>query len=309
MLTEVSALKKISDLFGHSIEYSQGGGSNASAKVGGTMLIKASGFTLAEMVKKQGYVAVLYEPIAELYSNGCTVDEDTARATIRKAIIPPGEGTTPNSSRAGSLKPSIETGFHTFLRKYVLHFHPLYLNAILCLKDCAPILRELYSDLIYVLVNYKRPGHFLAAEVARSISSPAVTKRGRDGDQIIFLKNHGLIVSGDNPDVVIKTAQSICDKAKRYVLSRTGLLPYTYNDLPVASLSDNQFLFPDAVVFLRNASANSNPSRNFNEVLFVHNAILELTAKLGEHDALSDRDVQELLEMEEEKYRQSLSTR
>lgn len=307
MTAELSALKSFSELFGRSIEYSQGGGSNASVKVEGQMIIKASGFTLAEMVVKKGYTVVRHAPIAGVYTESGVVDEDAARTVVSQAILPPDEWRVPATAHSGTLKPSIETGFHSYLPKYVLHIHPLYLNAILCLKDCAPILEELYSDLQYTLVDYKRPGHFLSAEIARSIVSHAVAMDGQDRIQIIFLKNHGLIVSSDHPDAVRETAQSACAKAKNYVLDRTGLPPFTYDGVPIKTRASTQFLFPDAVVFLHNPSMLSTPSRNVNEVLFVHNALLELTAKLGEHEALSDRDVQELLDMEEEKYRQTLT--
>ena len=284
MNNELTVLKQFSAIFGHSIEYSQGGGTNASAKVGDIMIIKASGYTLADMIEKKGYVLLSHRPIAHLYTGAVSVGEDESRAVIRQAL-----------SKDSLLQPSIETGFHSFLHKYVLHLHPLYLNALLCLKNCAPILEELYRDSPYALVDYKRPGHHLSAEVARQI-----------GNSIFFLKNHGLIVSGNDADAVIETAQAICAKAKQWVIGQTGLAPYVYTAIPAEPIHKRQFLFPDAVVYLHDLKPGQSRPRNVNEALFAHNALLEMTEKLGERQALSDNDVQELIEMEEERYRKTV---
>mgnify|MGYP001599014144 FL=1 len=140
----IFSLEKISKAFANNIEYSQGGGANISAKDKDIMIIKASGFTLSDMISKKGFIATNYKQISQMYLQEELFSEDYSRKKIKESII----------SINSNLKPSIEVGFHSFLSKYVIHLHPLYLNAILCLKDSKKILKELYLDYNYIVVNY-----------------------------------------------------------------------------------------------------------------------------------------------------------
>lgn len=309
-----AALQKICSAFGGNIEYSQGGGTNASAKEGELMIIKASGYTLADMMSRGGYVELRYQPIAEIYTGENSITEDEARRITQSAV-----------QTGSKLKPSIETGFHSFLPTFVIHLHPIYLIAVLCLENCEAILRERYGELNFVVANYQRPGHYLSREVARVLKGKIVPDT-----QIIFLKNHGLIVSSNDADVCLKTAREVCERAKEYVLRQTGTPALVYSGLTKdgdgylgSPYQDTaEYLYPDAVVFLHDIKEKKGPyaikadqvhynlpyeqAKNIDEVLFAHTAIVDLAQKLGPYRALSARDVQELIEMEEEKYRKTL---
>lgn len=289
---KAAALQKICTAFGGNIEYSQGGGTNVSAKEGEMMIIKASGYTLAEMMSRDGYVELRYQPIAEIYTGQNSITEDEARRITKNAI----QGDS-------KLKPSIEAGFHSFLNTFVIHLHPIYLIAVLCLENCEQILHELYGELDFVIANYQRPGHHLSREVARVLKGKAI-----DDTQIIFLKNHGLIVSDTDPDKCLNTTRKICERAKKYVWRQTGMSALVYQNDPPQDISE--YLYPDAAVFLPEIKIKKNLSdaqaKNTDEVLFAHNAIVRLAQKLGPYRALSAREVRELIEMEEEKYRKNL---
>ena len=311
---ELSALKQFSDAFGHSIEYSQGGGANASAKVGYLMIIKASGYTLADMMVKNGYVKLRYQPIADIYTRENSITEDEARRITRSAL-----------QADNQLKPSIETGFHSFLNTFVVHLHPIYLIAILCLENCEKILAELYQGMSFAVADYQRPGHYLSREIARALRGKETT-----GTQIIFLKNHGLIVSDADSDTCLKISLDICERAKQYVLRKTGEAAVSYSGLAPNGdgflgceyKGESEYLYPDAVVFLHDIKEKMGPyaiqdgrvrynlryeqAKNIDEVLFAHTVIANLVQKLGPYHTLSAWDVEELIDMEEEKYRKQL---
>jgi len=361
MLDKNAALQKICTAFGGDIEYSQGGGTNASAKDGDLMIIKASGYTLADMMVKDGYVQLLYQPIADIYTRENSISEDEARRITQSAV------------QAGSqLKPSIETGFHSFLNTFVVHLHPIYLIAILCLEKSEEIIRTLYPDINLVTAGYQRPGHNLSREVAKKLKemsfrpkstdevekSPAAkmritkdpstsrslsreksrdsaptTSAGRRDDKkniTIFLKNHGLIVSGDDSDTCVSIAKEICARAKQYVLQETDTKAVSYADLKQDADGflgceyggESEYLYPDAVVFLYDIKEGRKPytivngrvryalshdkARQIDEVLFAHNVIAGFAKQLGPYHSLSNTEVQALIDMEEEKYRKQL---
>jgi len=84
-------------------------------------------------------------------------------------------------------KPSMELNFHLKLKKYVLHYHPLYINQFLCEKDLATL--NLYLLTVdrkyYNIVDYYQPGEELSKYIT-------------DSKPIIFLQHHGVIIHSDN---------------------------------------------------------------------------------------------------------------
>jgi hypothetical protein len=85
---------------------------------------------------------------------------------------------------------SMELAFHIKLKKYVLHYHPFYINHILCSKECDKILKNGCPLKNFDIVEYYEPGEELAKHISYDMSS------------IIFLKNHGVIIHSDSIDEV-----------------------------------------------------------------------------------------------------------
>jgi ribulose-5-phosphate 4-epimerase/fuculose-1-phosphate aldolase len=318
MKEALEGLKRICDAIGGRVDLTQGGGANISVKTPGGMLIKASGFSLATMIGRGGYVLVDYRLLADLYLGGKEVDEEEARRSLREALRSQGEK-----------RPSIEAGFHSYLPTHVIHTHPLFLNAILASTECERLLEEAYAETSYHLVEYARVGHRLAAEVAKAY------RRSTTGPPFIFfLKNHGLIVAGEDLDECIGLTDTVAWEAQRIVEERTGIVvpPYTpprphtvgaeRGYLGAACSPSDVFLFPDAVVFLHSLGKEGAPfrlvqdrvfyslpyesARNIDEVLYAHTHLLRLTERLGGATPLPPGEVEGLLAMEEEKHRQGM---
>lgn len=85
---------------------------------------------------------------------------------------------------------SMELNFHIKLKKYVLHYHPFYINYILCSEECNKILKSHKFIRKFDIVEYYEPGEELADNIFYDMSN------------IIFLKNHGVIIHSDSIDEV-----------------------------------------------------------------------------------------------------------
>lgn len=297
------------------IEYTQGTGSNTSVKFGNILAIKASGYRLKDISQKSSIAYLKYLDLKEGYINKKISSQEQVNNIISK-----------NSFSNINHKSSIETGFHSYLQKYTIHLHPQYLNLILCLKESNKILKEIYSDKNYLLIDYFKPGHDLSVEICNSYNN----------EEIIFLKNHGLIISTNYLEKTISLAHEICNDAKDYVLNKLNkknikieryssikkISNSKFNGLSVSKLSFD-FFFPDAVVFLDDIKKNENNSfeisnkisysnlskklvNNIDEILFIHNFIATYANHFGSLSILSEKNAYELLNMDEEKYRKNL---
>ncbi len=163
----------------------QGGGGNTSFKNGNQMLIKASGFRLDEVSETSGFVAVNFQPVIECLSKNSsefTNPDAELKKLVNEAII--GDKT---------FLPSMETGFHAVLNKCVIHTHPIVANLLLCTDEGENILKTIFKAEAIIILSFLNPGYYLSKAIADLSSVP----------QIIFLKNHGLIVHGETVEGTI----------------------------------------------------------------------------------------------------------
>jgi len=313
----VKDLKLITEKFKF-IEYTQGTGSNISVKGGNNMVIKASGYTLEEIISKDGFVELDYLELRDGYLSDSIKSQRDSNDVVSKNIF--------EDYKLKRVKPSIETGFHSFMKKYVVHIHPMYLNLLLCLKETDKILNELYKNYNFFIIDYFKPGHELCVEVLKGFKKLNISEC-----RVFFLKNHGLIVSSDDIDEIIDVTKKICDIAKEFIIDKVNF-EHEYLDLEVkedsfvgSEISNaGNYVFPDAIVFLNDIfddfclmyevlddkviynGDNLNLFRNVDEILFVHNFILKFGGMFGTLNYLSDEQISNILGMDEEKYRKRL---
>ncbi len=155
----------------------QAGGGNTSVKQdNGVMLIKASGYSLSAVTVSEGYSAVNLRMISEcVYSDYCN--------------------DIPKEALISGKRPSIETFLHSMTKKYTIHTHPLCVTRLAVRKDGMDTLKKLFPQ--SVTVGYAVPGIALARKIAEAM------KRSGNAD-VVFLQNHGLIVSADTPKEAVK---------------------------------------------------------------------------------------------------------
>jgi NAD(P)-dependent dehydrogenase (short-subunit alcohol dehydrogenase family)/rhamnose utilization protein RhaD (predicted bifunctional aldolase and dehydrogenase) len=188
----VARLIALAQHFGLDPEFSRGGGGNASVKVEGTLWIKPSGVPLATLQ------ATDLVPLdrARLLS---FLDQPPDVAAGEDPVIRAAE-----LARLGSAhgpRPSVELLFHALLdERMVLHTHPILINAVTCNRDGEAIARRLFGDDV-VWVHYTDPGLPLARAV-RDARAAHTARTGRPAPGVILMQNHGLIVTGDDPDTI-----------------------------------------------------------------------------------------------------------
>lgn len=133
----------LSKYFGQSILNVQGPGGNISIKMNNILCIKSSGTILGNVSLTQGY---------------CLVDNDDCINMI----------TTNNKNInmtkvLGNTVPSMETYFHSFMKKYTVHLHFTLSNIFMCSNNANIILENFYYP--YKIVDYSIPGIILASNI------------------------------------------------------------------------------------------------------------------------------------------------
>ncbi|MEZ3508610.1 MAG: class II aldolase/adducin family protein [Lachnospiraceae bacterium] len=196
----------ISKYAGMRNDLAQAGGGNTSVKLDDRiMLVKSSGFQLADMKEQTGYSKVDYKMIVEYFREHVepyaedVFTEEQGNQLLKEAQIEGGHA-------------SIETFLHAITGKYTLHSHPLLVNILTAREDAETIVHELFPKAVFV--PYRKPGAALAEAYDKIYR--AEEARGTD-KTIVFLQNHGLLVSGDDGDEVIGKTEQILAQVAEYV--------------------------------------------------------------------------------------------
>ena len=182
---ELNNLKNISKLCGERLDLTQAGGGNTSVKYNNLMFVKASGYSLSDISINDGYVVIDNKKLIDDIENLNT-----------KTII--------NYNLLGKLRSSIETYMHAILNKYVVHLHPISVNRILVSKNAKNIISSLFPKAL--ILDYYTPGIELCNEI----------KKYYNGEEVIFLLNHGLIVTNNNYNLLENIINDVCSKCEEY---------------------------------------------------------------------------------------------
>lgn len=169
---ELIKLKIISKYCGERFDLVQAGGGNSSVKINNLLFIKASGYHLTQISNKGGYVTI----------NNKKLKED---------IIGNKPKSITNYNVIGSLRASIETYMHSILKKYTIHLHPIQINKILVCRDSKSIIKKLVPNSL--IIDYFTPGINVCNEILKLYNN----------EEIIFLINHGIIITSDDYDSIL----------------------------------------------------------------------------------------------------------
>ncbi|MBI5196133.1 MAG: class II aldolase [Nitrospirae bacterium] len=208
MNNDIEKFVKMSRYAGERFDIVQASGGNSSVKLnGGRMLIKASGFLLSDVQHDKGYAAVDNKKILEILKDSklTRLNRKDRDRLVSKHLA--------ESVLEFGNKPSIETFLHALLKKYTLHIHPVSVSVITCQKDWKGILKTLFGDV--VTVDYRTPG----IELAYQLSHELKNFKGKHGalPGVVFLQNHGLIISSDSFDEVETLTEGVLEKIEGYL--------------------------------------------------------------------------------------------
>lgn len=204
-MNEMNDFIKISKYAGERFDLTQAGGGNSSVKNDdGTMYIKASGVYLSEINENYGFCLVDNNEILKVFDDTKILYETDKRK--KDALITEYVSKT-NFTK--NFRPSIETLLHSLLKKVTLHVHPVQVTAILTRKNPLNLLNEIFSNDEFIFVEYKTPGAELAFELK--------SKLEKNNKDIIFLQNHGLIITANTLKEVISLLEYVLEKIENYL--------------------------------------------------------------------------------------------
>jgi rhamnose utilization protein RhaD (predicted bifunctional aldolase and dehydrogenase) len=241
-MSEIKDLVEMSKYAGERFDLIQAGGGNCSVKFdNGEMVIKASGFLLSELTKDSGYSRVFTKKIAAVVKNEKILNatEKRERESLTSRLVK--DATIDKNNR-----PSIETLLHSFLLKYTLHTHPIVVNMIVIQKNWEGILNSIFVDDEIVFVEYKTPGIELALALDNEL------KKFETIPNIIFLQNHGLIVTSADINEIKEKTEYVLEQIETYLkidmsdYKITNEISYLFNSVDkkdnISYLSEDRYL-------------------------------------------------------------------
>lgn len=206
-MKEVKDFVEISKYAGERFDLVQAAGGNSSVKLdNGEMLIKASGFLLSDVKENVGYSRVFTKRVADIVKNekiiklGDKRDRELVTAQFLK------EATIDRQNR-----PSIETLLHSLLLKYTLHTHSIVVNMIVTQDNCKDILNTIFKEERIGFVTYETPGIELGIALNKEL------QKFEKIPNIIFLQNHGLIVTSENKDEIKIFTEHVLEKIEKHL--------------------------------------------------------------------------------------------
>ncbi len=200
MFFEENALKlrefsRVSKAAGSRVDYVQGGGGNTSAKLeGGLMAIKASGFCLKDIEPDKAYAVLDGAALRDFYLN----HEPAELADVEKEGSAMAKSCTKTIDGLAALRPSVEAGFHSILKTYVVHTHAVYANLACCCTNCREIAAKAFAgaDYSWGWVPYTDPGANLTFAIRDEMKR--VEAATGKMPSIILMVNHGIIAHDDD---------------------------------------------------------------------------------------------------------------
>jgi rhamnose utilization protein RhaD (predicted bifunctional aldolase and dehydrogenase) len=288
----IEELIKISHYAAANIGYIQGGGGNTSVKLDDQLMaVKASGCKLSQMGQLEGYVVVDYKNLREYFAHADIENPEFDRESGQQLQL-----SIRVQEGLKELRPSVEAGFHSVLKKYVIHTHSVYANLLCCSQEGKGLAETLFATMNYLWLPYVDPGAKLTLMISKAIAD-----HGSVPD-VIFMENHGVIVTAEDSDAAIALHEEVNTRVREYfklsvefekvmledVLSDDGSTKYLKSASPyVTAFFDNnakdlvfireKVLYPDQLVYLNNSIYKKDGS--VSDILFVDGTIAYTTSR------------------------------
>ncbi len=263
-------MQKISNYAGARLDFVQGGGGNSSYKFDESiMAIKASGYSMTDITQTSGYVTVNFAKIISDYSTLSTktgVDIEAETLKINLDSITPIDGME-------RTRPSVEVGFHSYLKRAVIHTHSVYSNILCCSKEGRGLLDKIFKDssLGFVYLPFISPGFTLSAELAGAVRD--YEKKNDKQPELIFMHSHGIIAHSDSADEAIAIHDRANDLIKNY-FNAADFPPCTLKKSEGGYVATDKFLLQ----FVDEFSAGE---RYFDDVILYPDQMVYLGAEIG----------------------------
>jgi rhamnose utilization protein RhaD (predicted bifunctional aldolase and dehydrogenase) len=205
--TPLQELIEMSAYAGARFDLVQAGGGNTSVKYDDNkMYIKASGCLLSEISENKGHTTIELDKTLAILDDNEIISESDKRAKDAKAS----QKLQQAISFGGSNRPSIETYLHALLLKYTCHVHAISTNIFTSQKNWMEKMKELDENAL--CIRYETPGIELALEMKAQLE--VYTSNFGHLPKVIFLQNHGLIITSDTYEEIELLMEAIVIKAE-----------------------------------------------------------------------------------------------
>ena len=238
------------------------------------MYVKASGRFLDGISAETGFIPVDWQRMKREVVDCATEDDYSALTTA--CVL----------SSTPSIRSSIETGFHALLGHCVIHSHSVWANLLNCSEEGQGIASALFPDMLWI--PYATPGLDLTKEIA-------VLAKGLK-PKILFLENHGVIVSAGSEDEALRLHENINESIQKHFGIEL--------DFPVTeTVAVEGLLFPDQAIYHSNMELAQTRAgiETMQAVQFLAHYITKIGLTLK---FLESAERNRLVQMESEKYRQ-----
>jgi len=231
-------LVKASRYIGSRFDLVQSGGGNTSFKEDGFLYVKSSGTYLGDMTLDTGTTKLNLDVLQREIELILSTDLE---AWNKKELEEKAAGILKEAYVEGK-KASIETFLHASFKKYVLHTHPI---AVTYCMSSALIekVESVFGDAF--ISDYRTPG----IELLFGVKDYLLKTKEIEGPLVIFLKNHGLVVSADTAQEALDCTNKVCDIVSEFVgfdisdYKEAGSIFYDLSvlneDCPVVNLVQN----------------------------------------------------------------------
>ena len=196
-----------------------------------------------------------------------------------------------------ALKASLETHLHKLLSKYVIHTHPIVVLALVSAWQGKQVFQDLFPEGFYQWVDYAPPGDFLAHRVSETLRKPPFSFQQH---QALFLGNHGLLVTSPSKERCIQFHEETVQRLENF---------FGGDPVEKTCISTGCYLTPDHVVYghLEKEAVAPKQRESIHEVQeAVEQALGLIHRKHWTPRWLEAKDIDYLLQMSGEKYRQDL---
>lgn len=324
-MVDLDKLRQLSARVGADPLLVQAAGGNTSLKQDGVMWIKASGTWLKDAAARDIFVPLDHAAILAALAKDDPACE-SCTAFVRTDL------------NATGLRPSIETTVHALMpQRVVVHVHCVNTIAWAIHTDAEQRLGERLSGFAWAFIPYARPGLPLAG---------AIQSRMRPGVDVLVLGNHGLAIAAESVEAADALLARVVTALTRPVRPAAGVnraalarlcegKPYHPAEMdethalatdPLAlKRGADAVFYPDHVVFLGTGVATSfdgDPPLVAipGQGVFIRNdakpaiepmgrCLADVMRRVEEHDplvALTESDIDRLVNWDAEKYRQTL---
>lgn len=202
--TQLETITRLSHEFGVK-DYVKGGGGNTSVKDETTLWVKPSGTTLLTL-NPEKFVVMDRAKLSELNDVEPPEEQHAREELIKEAMA---AACLPTSSG----RASVEAPLHnTISARYVVHTHPALVNGLTCALMGKALCEKLFPEALWL--DYIDPGFTLCMVVRDEIKAFAA-ERGSEPN-FIFLKNHGVFVSGETEEEIRTHYATLFDRLKAF---------------------------------------------------------------------------------------------